>query len=811
MSDPTTSTSGIEELDTNSLCRQYNPSELDFTTTQDLDDVEGIVGQPRAAEALAFGFGIERKGFNIFALGVPGTGKRSFVRHYLDELARTRPTPPDLCYLPNFDEPAKPQLLELPAGTAVELRRDMEHLSAELRNAVTETFESEDYQSRRQAIQDEFKQRPERELTEVGERAKEQGLALLRTPDGLSFAPVRGEEVLSQEDFKNLPDDQRAQLEEAVEKLQEEVQQTLRQVPRWDRERRERLRELNREVTGFAASHLIDDVRGKYKNLPAVLLFLEAVQRNVIDHARELAGAESPLPGPLAEVLGHKDSSPSAVGQYRINVLVDNSATSGAPVVYEDNPTYDNLLGRVEHSAQLGALVTDFSLIKAGALHRANGGYLMLGAYKLLRAPYAWEGLKRALQAGCVRMEPLSHAAGMASAVSLDPEPLQLNVQVIVFGERTYYHLLHQLDPEFSELFKVAADFDTEMSANDENVRNYTHLLATLVRREGLRPFDRSAVARVLEHSARLAGHQDKLCAILSGVVDLMREADYRTGQRGADTVLATDVQATLDAQTYRLDRIRERYLDEIERGTIMIDTEGDKVGQVNALSVVSMGTFSFGHPNRVTARIRTGEGNVLDIEREVELGGPIHSKGVLILSSYLGAHYAADVPLSLSASLVFEQSYGGIDGDSASTAELVTLLSAVAVIPIKQSLAITGSVNQHGKVQAIGGVNEKVEGFFDLCCRRGLTGEQGVIIPAANVKHLMLRNDVAEAVGKGEFHIYPVTTVEQAMELLTGVPAGLPDAKQRYPKGSFNARVVARLAEMAESRRKFLGPPGSS
>ena len=493
--------------------------------------------------------------------------------------------------------------------------------------------------------------------------------------------------------------------------------------------------------------------------------------------------------------------------RYEVNVLVDHSQSEGAPVVYEDHPTYLNLIGRIEHLAQMGALFTDFSLIKPGALHRANGGYLIVDAREMLLQPYAWDGLKRALRSQEVRIESLGQALSLVSTVSLEPEPIPLNVKIVLIGERRLYYLLYRLDPDFPELFKIEADFNEAVDRCDANNLQYARLIATMIRQNELRPFDRGAVARVVERSARLAGDAQKLSVHLLGISDLLREADFWAAESGNDVVTTTDVQRAIDSQVHRADRVRERMHERIQRGIALIDVAGERPGQINALSVISLGNLVFGVPHRVTARARLGKGEFVDIEREVELGGPIHSKGVLILSSFLGARYAADRPLSLSASLVFEQSYGYIEGDSASMAELCALLSALAQVPIKQSWAITGSVNQYGQAQPIGGVNEKIEGFFDICAGFGLTGEQGVIIPASNVQHLMLRHDVVQAVEQGRFRVFTVQNVDEAIELLTGIPAGEPDEEGNYPEGSINQLVEARLSALAEVQRAFSAP----
>ncbi len=490
--------------------------------------------------------------------------------------------------------------------------------------------------------------------------------------------------------------------------------------------------------------------------------------------------------------------------RYGVNVLVDHAETEGAPVVYEDNPTYQNLIGRLEHQAQMGALLTDFTLIKPGALHRANGGYLIIDADKLLLQPQAWEGLKRALKSRRLSIESLGQQLGLISTVSLDPEPIPLSVRVALIGDARLYYLLLALDPEFAELFKVAADFDGQMPRDAEHQERYARLIATVAQREKLHPFDRSAVERIMDHSTRAVGDAERLSARMREVRDLMLEADYWAAEAEHQVVTAGDVQQAIEAQIHRSDRLRERVHESILRRITLIDTEDAVVGQVNGLSVLGLGNVAFGQPSRITARVTLGKGQVVDIEREVDLGGPLHSKGVMILTGFLQGRYAQDKPLSLSASLVFEQSYGGVDGDSASSAELYTLLSAISGVPLKQSLAVTGSVNQRGEVQAIGGVNEKIEGFYDICAARGLTGEQGVMIPVSNVQHLMLRPDVVQAVAEERFHIYAVAHVDQGIELLTGVAAGEPDEEGRYPEGTINAFVEARLAAMAEKARAY-------
>ena len=777
-----------------------------FRTTDDIEDLTGAIGQPRAVAAIELGVGMVEDGYNIFAFGLPGTGKESLIREYLEKSAKSRPSPPDLCYVHNFEDVHRPRLLELPSGTGAEFRHIMEQLVEELQTALVGALDSEEYHTRQQVINDEFKERPDRDLRAIADRAKAEGLALLRTPVGLAFAPLREGEVISGEDFEQLPKEEQEQLKDRMNAYQDEVQRTLRQLPKLNRERRERLRDLMREVTGNAVGHLMEEVRKKYENLPNVVLYLEAVQSDVIENAKDFAESEQPSLPALLEG-GARPDSGSTLQRFKVNVLVDHAHTDGAPIVDEDNPTYDNLIGRIEHLAQLGALVTDFTLIKAGTLHRAHGGYLMLEAHKLLRNPYAWEGLKRALQSRRLRIESLGQALSLVSSITLEPEPLALQVQVILTGDPQLYYLLCQLDPDFDELFKVGADFEDRMDRTEENLERYVQLIAKLVREKGFPPLDGSALARMIEHSARLAGDRRKLTLQIATIVDLLREASYLARQDSAAIITGTHVSGAIEGRIYRADRLRDRFQEEIRRGRIMIDTDGAVVGQVNGVSVVSLGKFAFGHPSRITARVRLGQGNVVDIEREVELGGSIHSKGVLILGAYLGARYAPENPLSLSASLVFEQTYGGVDGDSASLAELIALISAIAQVPIRQSYAVTGSINQHGQVQAVGGVTEKVEGFFDICRSRGLTGNEGVVIPATNVENLVLRREVRDAIAQGNFHIYPVERVDEAIGLLTDRQAGERGADGLYQEGTVNALVEARLMSLAQVRKDFNAP----
>ena len=784
---------------------------LSFETTSELDalhDLSQGVDQPRAVQALKFGVGIRQHGYNIFALGPSGMGKHAFARQYLSRKLEDSPSPSDWCYVNNFENPGRPRLLNLPQGWGNSLAQDMENLIQEVPNALKGAFESEEYQNRVQAIQQEFKDYQQSVFEELQQRARQKNLALLKTPSGLSFAPMRNGEIMSPEEFQKLEENQRKQFEKHMEEMQEESQRMFQKFPAWQRDMRQRIADLNHEVAQYALGPMISEIREKYQDNPDIGSFLDAVQEDIISNVQTILEGDKQQEGPQKQqhpaATGESGSREQLMRRYRVNVLVDNSQTQGAPVIYEDNPTYGNLVGRVEHQPLMGALITDFNLIKQGALHRANGGALILDAHKVLTNPGAWDGLKRALISQQIKIESLAEMFSLISTISLEPEPVPLDTKVILVGSPLLYYLLKEFDPEFSKLFKVAADFDTRMDWDKKHQELFARFMAAVAQQEQLKPFHKSGVSRLLEHSARKVQDQKKLSTHIQGLTDLMREADYWAGENGRETVTDADVQQAIDASVFRSDRMREHIQEAIQRDIMLIDTEGWQAGQINGLSVLGLGDFMFGRPHRITARIRLGKGEVIDIEREAKLSGPIHSKGVLILSGFLGSRYAPDRPLSLSASLVFEQSYSGIEGDSASSAELFCLLSAISGIPINQSLAVTGSINQHGRVQAIGGVNEKIEGFFDICRERGLTSQQGVLIPASNVAHLMLRRDVIQAVERGDFHIYPVSTVDQGMEILTGRLAGEPDGDGEYPENSINGLVQKRLREFSEKRMQF-------
>lgn len=790
----------MSKLDVKQLYHVCDETQLGFKTTRELEDLSEFLGQERALDALDFGVGIQRKGFNIFVQGSSGTGRHTVVFRFLRKIAKTQSAPQDLCYVHNFDEDDQPKVLILPTGKAKLLKQDIKDLVQDLQVGIPAAFEEDDYRKRKAAVEEKFNAHRRDIFKKLDEEANAQNVAFMETQAGFVFAPKKDGKVVSAEDFESFPKEEKEIYEAAIEALQKKLKDILHEMPRHRRELREETKKLNEETIEFAVAHLFDELRSKYKELDGVLAYLTDVKKHVADHIdifwpKDSDQSEEP----------NEDDEEASLRIYDVNVLVDASPCEGAPVVYESHPTYPNLVGRIELKPKMGGYTTDFHYIKAGALHRANGGYLVLDAHKLLMQPLGWESLKRIIRTQEIRIESLNQVYNMATTITLQPETVPLDCKVILIGDRRTYYMLSQLDPEFSELFKVAVDFEDQIDANGENISQYSRLLATMAKKEEMLPLDASAVARVIEHSHRLVDDHRRLSANILNVADILREADFWAKREKKELITKADIEQTIAFQVKRVSRVRDRIYEDIVDGTKLIDTEGSRVGQINGLSVLSLGNFAFGQPARITVTTRLGNGNVIDVEREAELGGSIHSKGVLIISQFIGHRYSRNLPLSLAASIVFEQSYGMIDGDSASTAELCALLSSLSEVPIRQSLAVTGSINQYGQVQAIGGVNEKIEGFFDICRDKGLADGQGVVIPDANVRNLMLRKDVIEAVEAGQFAIYAVKTLDEALEILTGEKAGKLTAKG-FEKGTINQKVLERLEELSKLRLKYIG-----
>ena len=797
-------TGALKPLAAAALVRRCDPASIPFETTAALDAPFGIVGQERAAQALAFGVGVPHEGYNVFVMGPGGSGKHTLVQDMLAERAGRLPPPSDWVLVNNFVASHRPIAIELPAGRGAGLKRDMERLVEELRATIPAVFESEEYAHRVERIDAEFAERHEKTLAALGQDAARDGIALLRTPAGFTFAPLKEGEVIGAEDFNRLPEPERQRIESAIAALQQRLEKFVRETLRWRNERNERVRRLNRDMMRPAVGQPVEDLAQRYAEFSKVVEYLGAVERDVLEHGDDFRRQQDG--GPVMLALGGQ-ATDRELRRYAVNLLVDRTGATGAELVVADHPTYANLVGRIEHVQQFGTLVTDFALVKPGALHRANGGYLVLDVRAVLTQPFAWDALKRALIRREIRVEPVSELWGIATTVSLEPEPVPLAVKVVLLGERQLYYLLHAFDPDFRRLFGVVADFDDAFDRTAESSIAMARAIAGLARYDALLPIERGAVARTIDHAARAAGDAGKLTADIAALARLLREADFLARGAQRASVTEADIAAAIAGQRTRAERLKQRMTEAILRGTILIDTAGARAGQVNGLSVVELGGVPFGEPVRITATTRMGEGGVIDIQREVQLGGAIHSKGVMILSQFLAARFSTNRPHSLAASLAFEQTYGTVDGDSASLAELCALLSSLAGLPIRQSLAVTGSVNQLGEVQAIGAVNEKIEGFFDVCTARGLTGEQGVVIPAANLEHLMLRDDVVAAAAAGRFHVCAVRHVDEAIELLTGVAAGASEVASELPPDTVNGRVASRLRAFAAGRRERAVP----
>ena len=785
--------SAPRELHPDELRRRLDPDLLGFRTTAEVEPLVGTIGQPRALDAIEAGLEMATEGFNLFLAGPAGSGRRTTVLDYLADAATKRPAPDDWVYVHNFRSPDRPEAIRLPAGRGAELARALDEFLDAARREIRRAFESEDYERRQRETMTEIAERRQALDRDLKQFADERGYALKPTVTGVVTMPLLDGEPLTVETFETLPAEQRAAIEQAGKQIEERTAGYAHQVHQLEKEASELLRRLERDVALFATGPLFRDIEERFRDEPDVLAHLADVRRELLDNLADFRDGEGQgLPFALT---GGRDPT----SRFRVNVFVDNDPAGGAPVVVEPNPTYYNLLGRLEYRAAFGAMVTDFHEIKAGALHRANGGFLVLDALEVLRHPFSWDALKRALQGREVRVENLGEEFSAVPSASLRPAPVPLDVKVVMIGPPLVYHLLYQLDGDFRALFKVKADFSPELAWTAEHHRNYAGFISRWVRDNGLRHFDRAAVARTIEYGARLREDREKLSARLIEISDVVSEASFWAGRLGHEVVEAGDVELAIRKKEYRSNLLEERLQELVEQGTIVIEIDGARVGRVNGLSILDLGDYAFGRPVRVSARTALGRRGVESIEREIKLSGPIHSKGVKILTGYLAATYARELPLALSASVTFEQSYDEVEGDSASSTELYALLSALSDLPLEQGIAVTGSVDQHGYVQAVGGVTRKVEGFYATCKAKGLTGRQGVIVPEANVRNLMLDDEVVTAARKGQFHVWAVRTIDEGIELLTGRPAGEPDAEGAYPAGTVHALVRERLTRNVE------------
>jgi len=790
----------LSELPFEKVRKICEPSGMQCKTSEELSLLEGIIGQERAVKALKFGLEIKQSGFNIYAAGLPGTGKKTVVTDFLEEIAEGKPVPSDLCYVNNFRNSYEPRGLRLPSGRGKELQSDLKKLIEETRNLLPKAFESEDYALKKDAKLKEIEEEKKGLLTSLNERAQKEGFVLRSTPIGVLIIPVVKNQPLSDQDLLGLPQEMRVAIEGKREKLRIELRSAMRQLRELQRKIDDELQKLNREIANYTFGHLIEGLREKYEKVPDIISYLEEVKKDILDNLQEfIKGPEAqktPFPLPWVKELPFR--------KYEVNVIVDNSSLKGAPVVNELNPTHQNLFGRIQKEAQFGVLTTDFTMIRGGSLHKANGGFLVVEAIDLVRNLFSYDSLKRALTNKCITIEEPGERLGYITTKGLRPEPTPLDVKVIIIGDPLIYQQLYMLDPDFKELFKVKADFDTTMNRTEENVQRYASFVCTFCQKENIKHLNSSGLAKVIEYGSRLANDQEKLSTRFGEIADILREADFYATQERSENVDAKHVRKAIDEKVYRSNLIQEKIREMIERNILLIDTDGEAVGQVNGLSVMSLGDFTFGAPSRVTASVGLGREGIIDIQREAKMAGPIHTKGVMILGGYLAEKYTQDKTLSLSARIVFEQSYGMVEGDSASSTELYSILSALSETPIKQGLAVTGSVNQKGEVQAIGGVNEKIEGFYEVCKAKGLTGTQGVLIPQSNVQNLMLKEEVVEAVKDGRFHIFPVETIDQGIEFLTGTKAGVKRSDGTFEEGTLNYKVSQKLRAMAEKLKEF-------
>lgn len=789
----------MKSLPSHQLYKACVLKDLPFKSTRQLEPLAEIVGQNRAQEAVRFALAMPHGGYNVYAVGINGLGKRTMMLRYLEHHKDTDQQSHDWCYVADFEEPRVPKLLKLPAGQGIQLKRDMEKLMSRLVKVIPQTFDSDGFLERAEKLKNDYTALQDGELEKVAKQAKRQKVSLtISTPGGYRLVAMSGDEAHTAESFKALTDAQREKFEEIVNILEKRLRRALRKLADWEQEYADKQQALNQETLEGVTGHQIDELKERYKDLPEVAGFIEAVRKDLSENLEIFLDDDDEQ-----ATIAYASLDKKMPRRYLVNLLV-HQKTKEIPVAVEDNPTYHNLFGYVENVTYKGTVFTDFSLIRPGSLHRANGGYLLMDATKVLEQPFAWDALKRALQSRCIQINSLERELTLSGTISIEPEPVPLDVKIVLFGDRETWMLLQEYDPEFSELFRVTADFENEMYRNDASQLAYAKFIASLVVEKKLLHCTHKAVARVIEQSARMAEHQNRLSLHAADIANLLRESDYWARQAEAKQIQDVHVERALVSARYRNSRIRDHFYDSIRDGTTLVTTSGSCVGQVNALSVLSTGGFEFGLSNRITASSYYGDGDVIDIERDVKLGGSIHSKGVMILTSWLASRFAVDDPMHLSASLTFEQNYGEVDGDSASLAELCALVSSIAQLPVRQDLAITGSINQFGEVQPIGGVNEKIEGFFTTCqLKGGLSGNQGVIMPASNVQNLMLDSEVVAAVKAGDFHVYAVSHVEEAVAMLMGTPAGTPDSKGRYPKGTVFGIIQQRFEKMREHERQ--------
>lgn len=804
----------VSELPPEKLRLECPPDQVGCETSAELGPVDGIIGQDRALKALKFGVEMKGKGFNVYVAGPPITGKRPAARSFLENIAKTRPVPPDWVYVNNFQNPYEPKALKLPPGKARVFQKDLKNLVDQAKRAVPAALQSDEFVSRGNSITKKAVAERNTILSNLNKLAEVNGYTVRMTQLGITIIPVVDGKTVSQEEFDALPARVKKKYDQSRDTVRAALDKAGKEVNDLDAKTLEELKKLRDDSVRYAIGGLMTNLVSRYEGLPDVIQHLNELRDDIMDNTELFTpgGADEKPDASNAEQqqsLLEKSLPEFLFRRYEVNVIVDNSESKGAPVISEDNPTVTNLLGKFENESRFGAITTDFTLIKGGSIHRANGGYLIIGAIELLKNQFSYDGLKRVLQSGSILIEGAGERLGVASTKTLVPQPIPLNVKVILVGDHEIYQALYTQDPDFGILFKIKAHFDDSIERNDQNQKTYGSFVHSLCEREGLNHLEAPALAKVVEYGSRLAEDQTKLSTKFPEIADLVREANFYSVQDGDKLIKDVHIKKALDEKVYRSNLLDEKIKEMIKRGIILIDTSGAQVGQANGLSVIGLGDFDFGQPSRITASLGLGRRGIIDIERESRMGGQTHTKGVLIISGYLENKYAHDKPLSLSCRLVFEQSYGGVDGDSASSTELYSILSALSELPIKQNLAVTGSVNQKGVVQAIGGVNEKIEGFYKICKAKGLKGDEGVMIPRSNAQHLMLNEEVVDAVRQGKFHIYAVDTIDDGIEVLTGVKAGQLKSDGTYEPGTVHYRANKRLAEMNQRMIALRGSSG--
>jgi len=788
-----------KKLSYNKLRKECKPGSFKFQDTSKLTFSDDIIGQERAVKAMEFGLKIKTRGYNIFMSGMTGTGKTSYAQNIVKKISKKLKTPDDWCYVYNFDNPNKPKAINLPAGLGKVFQKDMEDFVKVLKIEITKAFDSEDYEREKTSIAKEFQSKKAELMERLNEDAEKQGFKVKTTNAGIYFLPVVEGKTITEEEYGDLDEKIKHEINEKSNVVQLETLDIIRQIKNIEKEAEERVSEWENKIALFAVGIQINDLKEKYRDYKKVLDYLEKVQEDILKNLDEFR--EDDLSEEQQLILPwFKGSDESHTDKYKVNLLVDNSELEGAPIVTDYNPTYYNILGKVEYENEFGTMTTDFTMIKSGLFHQANGGYLILQAKDILNNIQSWEALKRVLRTREIAIENMKEQMGLIAVSTLKPEPIPVDVKVILVGSEYIFQILYQYDEEFKKLFKIKADFDAEMDRNSANTRRLAQFISAFCNREKSSHFEKSGVAKVVEYSSRLVEDQNKLSTRFNDIVEILSESAAWAEIEGCSLVNADHVKKAIQEKIYRSNKYDKKLLKLLEDGTIMVDTEGEVVGQINSLTILDTGDYSFGKPSRITANTFMGERGIVNIEREVEMSGTSHSKGIMILGGYIGQKYAQDIPLSLTASLCFEQLYGGVDGDSASSAELYAVLSSLAEVPIKQNFAVTGSVNQKEEIQPIGGVTEKIEGFFELCKLRGLNGEHGVIIPHQNIKNLVLNDEVVEACKEGKFNVYAVKDIDEGIEILTGKKAGTKNENGKYPAGTINHLVYEKLKKFSKT-----------